>query len=96
MSRLCKYDDVFLTYTALELSVSHFILCDATLARYVPLSYSYVCLLQVGVLLKQLNVGSWKQRYTIAQELYFSDAEDLGKTQMGSLPTEAPTAGGLG
>ena len=69
MSRFCKYDDVFLTYTALELSVSHFILCDATLARYVVLSYSYVCLSQVGVLWKQLNIGSRKQRHTIAQEL---------------------------
>jgi len=49
---------------------------------------------QVGVLLKRLNVGSRKQRHTIAQGLY-SDAEDLGKNQAGS-PSEAPNAGGVG
>ena len=37
-----------------------------------------------------------KQRHTVAQTLYFSDAEDLGKTQTGSPPMEAPTAGGVG
>ena len=36
-----------------------------------------VCLSQVG----KLNVGSCKQRHTIAQGLTFSDAEDLSKTQ---------------
>jgi len=44
----------------------------------------FVRLLQlVGVLLKRLNAGSGK-RHTIAQGLWFSDAEDLGKTQTGS------------
>ena len=40
-------------------------------ARYVPLSCFClsVCLSQVGVLLKRLNVGSRKQRHTIAQGL---------------------------
>jgi len=33
---------------------------------------------------------------TIARGLYFSDAENLGKTQTGSLPTEAPNAGAVG
>jgi len=40
-----------------------------------------VSLSQVGILLKQLNVGLYKQRHTIDQGHYFSDAEDLGKTQ---------------
>ena len=54
-----------------------------------------VCLSQVGVLLKRLNAGSRKQRHTIARPLEFSDAENLGKTQAGSQPTEAPNAGGV-
>ena len=40
---------------------------------------SYVCpsvrLTHVGIVLKQLNVGSRKQRHTIAQELDFSYAD---------------------
>jgi len=36
-----------------------------------------VCLSQVGVLLKRLNVRSQKQHNTIAQGLQFSDAKDL-------------------
>ena len=57
-----------------------------------------VCLSQVGVLLKRLNVGSRKQRRTIAQGMgcLFSDAEDLSKIETGSHPTEAPNAGGAG
>jgi len=47
-----------------------------------------VCLSEVGVLLKWLNTGSRKQK--------FFDAENLGKTQTGSFPTEAPNAGGVG
>jgi len=39
---------------------------------------------QVGVLLKLLNVGSHKQRHTMAQGLQFSDTENLGKSQTGS------------
>jgi len=42
-----------------------------------------VRLSQIGVLLKRLNVGSRKQRHTIAQGLYVSEAENLGKTQTG-------------
>ena len=42
-----------------------------------------VCLSQISVLLKQLNVGSRKQRYTIAQRLQFSDAENIGKLKRG-------------
>jgi len=41
----------------------------------------YVCVCvrpsQVGVLLKRLNIGSYKQHHTIAQGLWFSDAKDL-------------------
>ena len=54
-----------------------------------------VCLSQVGVLLKWLNVGSYKQCHTIAQGFWFSNAEDLYKTQMGSSPTKVPNAGGV-
>ena len=54
-----------------------------------------VCLSQVGVLLKRLHVGSRKQRHTIAQGLQFSCAENLGRTQTGSPPAEAPNAGGV-
>jgi len=52
-----------------------------------------ICLSQVGVSLKWLNAGSRKQRHMIAQKLEFSDAENLGKTQTGSLPTEVSNAG---
>ena len=48
-----------------------------------PVSVS-VCLSQVGVLLKRLNVGSHKQNHTIAQELYFSGAKDLYEIRPGS------------
>jgi len=56
-----------------------------------------MCLsLQVGVLLKRLNMGSRKQWHMIAQGLQFSNAQNFGKTQTGSPPTEAPNAGGVG
>jgi len=55
-----------------------------------------VCLSQVGVLLKRLNVGSHKQHHTIAQGHYFSDAKDLREIRPGSSPTGAPNAGGVG
>jgi len=60
-----------------------------------PVSVS-VCLSQVGVLLKRLNVGSHKQNHTIAQELYFSGAKDLYEIRPGSPTTMAPNAGGVG
>jgi len=41
---------------------------------------------QICVLLKWLNVGSCKLRRTIAQELWFSGAENLDKTQTGVTP----------
>jgi len=55
-----------------------------------------VCLSQVGVLLKRLNVGSHEQHYTIPRGLYFSDAKDLREIRPGSPPTGAPNAGGVG
>ena len=55
-----------------------------------------VCLSQVGVLLKRLNVGLHKQHQTIAQGLQFSDAKDLREIRPGSPPTGAPNAGGVG
>ena len=51
---------------------------------------------QVGVLLKQLNVGSHKQHPTIAQGVQFTDAKDLHEIRPGSPPTGAPNAGGVG
>ena len=55
-----------------------------------------VCLSQVGVLLKQLNVGSHKQHATIAQGLSFSEAKDLREIRPGSFPMRATNAGGVG
>ena len=55
-----------------------------------------VCPSQVGVLLKWLNVGTRKQRHTIAQGLQFSDAKNLSEIRTGSPPTGAPNGGGVG
>jgi len=68
---------------------------SAVLAMGLCLSVS-VCLSQVGVLLKRLNVGSHKQHHTIAQGLQFSDAKDIREIRPGSPPTGAPNAGGVG
>jgi len=46
-----------------------------------------VCLSQVGVLLKRLNVGSHKQHRTIDQGVFFSDAKDLREIRPESPPT---------
>jgi len=54
-----------------------------------------VCLSQVGVLLKRLNIGSCKQHHMIAQGL-FSDAKGLSKIQPGSPPVGAPNVRGVG
>jgi len=37
--------------------------------------YGTVCVSHIGVVLKWLNIGLCKQRCTIAQGLYFSDAK---------------------
>ena len=42
-----------------------------------------LCLSQVVVLLKQLNLGSQKQHHTIAQGIWFSEAKDLREIQPG-------------
>ena len=42
-----------------------------------------VCLTQVGVLLKRLNIGSLKQHHTIAQRILFSDTKDLREIRLG-------------
>ena len=52
-----------------------------------------VCLSQVGVLLKRLNVRWRKQRLTIAQGLDFSGAKNLFKIRTGSPQTGAPNVG---
>ena len=79
-----------------------FFTARALLSRYmlygrvsVRLSVS-VCPSQVGVLLKWLNIGTRKQRHTIAQGLYLSDAKHLFEIRTGSPPTGAPNAGGVG
>ena len=55
-----------------------------------------VCLSQVGVLLKWLNIGTRKQRHTIAQGLYFFVAKNFFEIRTGSPPTGAPNGGGVG
>jgi len=57
-----------------------------------------LCLSQVGVLQKRINVGSHKQHHTIglAKGLQFSDAKDLREIRPGSPPTGAPNAGVVG
>jgi len=55
-----------------------------------------VCLSQVGILLKRLNVGSRKQPQQCPRGSMFSDAEGIGKTEMGSSPMEAPNPGWVG
>jgi len=56
-----------------------------------------VCLSQVGVLLKRLEVGSRKQRRTIAQrrDSIFLMPKTL-ENSSGFTPAEAPHAGGAG
>ena len=51
---------------------------------------------QVGVLLKRLNVESYKQHHAIAQGTLVFDAKDLREIRPGSPPTGAPNAGGVG
>jgi len=66
--------------------------------RHARVVYAVVVCLSLSVtsliLLKRLNVGSCKQCHIIAKGLQFSGANDLGKTQMGSPPTEARNADG--
>ena len=44
--------------------------------------YLSVCPSQAGIVLKLLNMGSWKECHTITQGHQFSDARDLGKFSM--------------
>jgi len=72
----------------LHLGILHilpFLTHDAMLAWYMLSSCVHlsVCLSQVGVLQRWLNLGSRKQHHTIAQVLSFSDAKYLGKMPMG-------------
>ena len=68
----------------------------AMLSRYMPWPCVCLCPSQVGVLLKWLNIGTRKQRHTIAQGLYFSGAKNIFEIRTGSPPTGAPNAGGVG
>jgi len=56
-------------------------LCMLSLRVCVCLS---VCPSQVGVIVKRLNIGSRKQRHTVAQGLWFSDSKHFGEIPMGS------------
>ena len=75
----CKIiHEVFLTKHGFDLTVfTARCYASAVLAMGLCLCLC-VCLSQVGVLLKGLNVGSQKQRHTIAQELEFSYANAGG------------------
>jgi len=71
-----------------------------TMLRYASVVYSVimfpsVCPSQAGIGLKPLNIQSCKQRHTIAQGLYFSDAKDLRKILLRSTPMRAPNVGGM-
>ena len=48
-----------------------------------------VCPSHAGIVSKQLNIGSRKQKHTIAQGLYFSHVKDIGEIR-----TVLPTNGG--
>ena len=65
-------------------------------ASALPAMAVSVCLSQVGVLLKRLNVGSHKHHHTIVQGLSFSEAKDLREIRPGSPSTGASNAGGVG
>jgi len=43
-----------------------------------PSIHQYIYLSEAGVLPKGLNIGSCKQRGTVAHELWFSDTKDRG------------------
>jgi len=53
-----------------------------------------VCPSHAGIVSKRLNVGSRKQRRTIAQGHWFSGAKDVREIRTGSPPTGAQNAGG--
>ena len=55
-----------------------------------------VCLSQVGVLQRWLNLSSHKQCCTRAQGLCFSEAKNLGEIPMGSSPMGALNTGRVG
>jgi len=66
-----------------------FLLCDTMLAWY--RLWPLVHLLQVSIVPKWLNIGSPKQRHTIARGPCVSDAKDHGEIPVGS-----PNTGGVG
>jgi len=55
-----------------------------------------VCLSDASIVSQWLNLGSCKQRQTIAQRFVFFDAKNFGKIPMGSPPTGVPNARGVG
>jgi len=85
--------DAVVLYTALHrfFSTARCYACAVLamgLCRSVCLS-ACLCLSQVGVLLKRLNVGSQKEHHTIAyQGIKFSDAKDLREISTGVTPYE--------
>ena len=93
---VCKKcsNQVWLTYSLFRLFVFT-ARCYASAVQTMALCLS-VRPSQVGVLLKRVNVASHKQHHTIAQGLWFPDAKDLREILLGSPPTRAPNAGGVG
>jgi len=90
------YQHVFMTWYISKSSNYRAMLCIRS-TSHGPVSVCLcLCLSQVRVLLKRLNVGSHKQHHTIARGLYFFDAKDLHEIRPGSPPTRAPNAGGVG
>jgi len=73
---------------------------DAMLARYAVIMCPSVrlslCHKSEFYIQWWLNLGSRKQRRTIAQGLQIIDAKDLGKYLTASPPTVAPNRGGVG
>jgi len=55
-----------------------------------------ICVSHADIVAKRLNAGSRKQRHTIAQGLWFSEAKDLGEILTGLLPMGAPNIGAVG
>jgi len=94
-----KYQSIFILtmFSGTTVHIVVFVItarCHASAVYAVAVCLS-VCLLQIGIVLKRLNITQTTP-IIIAPELWFSDAEDLCKTQPESPPTEATNAGGVG
>jgi len=92
------YNTVRVRHRIARVSVSGDLLFTAQ--RYANAVYVVVvcpvCPSHAGIVPERLNVGSRKQRHTIAQGLWFSDAKDRGEIPTGLLSTGAPNRRGVG